>query len=120
MRADAEAYDLIVTMEECSLERTTPVGLIIWSRGDSESTIDLTYTTALLRDSLIETGIAEDMDNHSDHYPVRTILNLQTRRAEPIYTRNWKKTEVEALRKELNKRIASSETLSPIDSIYNN
>ena len=120
MRADADAYELIVTMKEFKLKRVTSVGLITWNRHNSESTIDLTCMTALLRDSTIETGTAEDMDNYSDHHSVKTILNLRTRAAEPSSTRNWRKMDVEALREELKKRIANSETLSPIDGTYNN
>lgn len=120
VRADAEAYEFIVVMESNALKRVTPTGLITWSRHESQSTIDLTYVTPLLRNSIIETGIAEDMDNHSDHHPIKTILNLQTRRPEPRATRNWKKTEVEVLIKELQANIDNSSALTPLDGEHNN
>ena len=56
----------------------------------------------------------------SHHIFINTMLNLRTRTAEPRSTRAWRKKDVEVLRKELQASIANSETLSPIDGVYNN
>lgn len=120
VRADAEAYELIVIMESLAMKRVTPRGLVTWSRDTSQSTIDLAFTTQLLRDSLIEIKIAEDMNNHSDHFPIKTLLNLRTKTAEKKPRRNFDKTDVKAMQKELETRIATNEALSPTSGIHDN
>ena len=83
INADADAYELTVIMEEHRLKRILPKGTITWRKGISESTIDLIFVPPLLRDSLIDTSlITDDVDHHSDHYPIRISFDLKPRAAE--------------------------------------
>ena len=120
VKANANAYEFIDTMKKCKLKRITSIELITWSRHTSENIIDLIYTTSLLKDSLIETSIDENMNNHSNHRSIKTILNLRTKAIESRSTRIWKKTNVDIFRKKLKARLSSSETFSSSDEIYNN
>jgi hypothetical protein len=120
VRADADAYELAVLTEEFKLKRTLPRGTITWRQGSRQSTIDLTFVTQLLRESFIECGVAENMDNHSDHYPIRTIFDLHTIASKPIEKRNWSKTNAELLHKILKEKITKELTLTPVNSIFDN
>ena len=71
VKANANAYELIDTMKKCKLKKITSIELITWNRHTSESTIDFIYTTSLLKNSLIETSIDENMNNHSNHRSIR-------------------------------------------------
>jgi hypothetical protein len=56
VRADAEAYELVVLTKEFSLKRTLPRGTITWRQGSRQSTIDLTFVTQLLRESALSSA----------------------------------------------------------------
>ena len=120
VRADANAYELIVTMKKYKLKRVTSVELITWSKHTSESTIDFTYATSLLRDSMIEIDIDESMNNHSNHRSIKTIFNLRTRATESRITKVWAKTDIDILREKLQTKITNNETLIFSNDTYNN
>lgn len=111
--ADADAYELIVMTEKYRLKRTLPVGTITWRRGISESTIDLAFVTPLLRESLVDAEIAANMDNHSDHYPIRTSFELRTVAAKEQLRRNWEKTDSALLQQTLKEAISYEKDLTP-------
>ena len=120
VRADANAYELIITMKEYKLKRITSIELITWNKHTSESTIDFTYATSLLRDNIIEIDIDESMNNHSNHRPIKTIFNLRTRATVPKITKIWTKANINILREKLQTRVTNSETLTLSSDTYNN
>jgi hypothetical protein len=120
VRADADAYELVVIAEEFRLKRTLPRGTITWRQGNRQSTIDLTFVTQLLRESFTECSIAEDMDNHSDHYPIQTTFNLHTIAAKQQEKRNWNKTDIDILQKTLKEEILKEPALTPVSGRFNN
>ena len=120
VRTDVDAYELIVTMKKCKLKKITSIELITWSKHKSENTIDFTYTTSLLKDSMIETNIDKKMNHHSNHRSIKTILNLRTRTIESRCTKVWKKTNVDVLREKLQVKISNSETLLSTNEVFNN
>lgn len=90
----------MVLAEEYGSKRT-----ITWRQGSRQSTIDLTFVTQFLRKIFVECGITEDMDNHSNHYPIRTVFDLHTVPARQREKRNWDKTDVDALQETLKVEI---------------
>ena len=120
VKANVDAYKFIVMMKKCKLKKITSINLITWNKHKSESTIDLTYTTSLFKDNLIETNIDKEMNNHSNHRSIKTILNLRTKATKSKCTKTWKKTNVDVLREKLQIKIASNETLSSMNEIFNN
>ena len=48
----------------------------------SESTIDLTYATEFITCITLKCIVQHDLDQHSDHYPIATILQLQVAKQE--------------------------------------
>ena len=76
--ADADAYELVVKMKAYRLKRTLSKSIITWRKNARESIIDLVFVTQLLRDSVIESVVAEDMNSHFNHLSIRTILGLRT------------------------------------------
>lgn len=101
VQADQEADELILLTEEFEMKQVLPRGTITWRRADSQSTIDLIFMTPLLRESLIQCHTSKSLDCHSDHEPIRTLINLSTIQASPRQSRNWKQTDVEKLREKL-------------------
>lgn len=118
VRADTDAYELVVMTEEFRRKRTLPKGTITWRQGSRQSTIDLPFVSQILRESLIECGVAENMDSHSDHYPKRTIFDLHTVAAKPIEKRNWDKTNAVALQKILNEGFTKELALTPANDVF--
>ena len=120
VRADAHAYDLITMAAEHRLKRTLPRGTITWSRGTSQSTIDLAFVTPLLRNSLIESSLAYEMDNNSDHYPIQTIFDLHTTPTQVVKRRNYEKLDLTVLLETLTSETAKDIALTPDNDIYDN
>lgn len=87
--ADQEASQLIEIINEWSLEILTEEGRPTWTRNDQSSVIDLTLSTPSLVNRLIQCQRADDIEHASDHFPIRTVLDVDT----PIRTqqkrRNW-------------------------------
>ena len=117
--ADADAYELIIITEKYRLKRTLSAGTITWRRGISESTIDLAFVTSLLRESVIDVEIAVNMDNHSDHYSIKTTFELRTIAVKQRIKRNWEKTDLALLQKILLEAISQDRNLTSIDQYDN-
>lgn len=68
-----------------------------WTRNDQSSVIDLTFISSSLSGRMILCGRADDIEHSSDHFPIRTTLDIET----PILTqqkrRNWKATDDRSL-----------------------
>ncbi|GES66033.1 hypothetical protein ATETN484_0014000100 [Aspergillus terreus] len=94
---EIEAEGLLGLMDRHRFELLTEAGTATWSRGSLQSTIDLTWVSASLRDRLVLWERADDLDSDSDHYPLRTRLDVATTPVEVVRRRNWKKADVEQL-----------------------
>jgi ribonuclease HI len=94
---EPESLELIEAADEASLELLTEPGTVTWQLGDRGSTIDLTFTSRSLLDRLILWERADDISDDSDHYPIRTILDIKTPVQEPVKRRNWKATDTKKL-----------------------
>jgi hypothetical protein len=90
---DDIAEDFIHDMDEADMELMTEPGIATWQREDQESTIDLTYVSRSLTERLIECTIADDLENSSDHLPIRTTIDITTVSAEQPKRRNFKLTD---------------------------
>ena len=76
--ADADAYELLVKMKTYRLKRILLKNIITWRKNASESIIDLVFVIQLLRDSVIESVVAKDMNSYFDYLSIRIILRLRT------------------------------------------
>lgn len=85
---DAEAERLLSLIDGHRLELLTEEGTLTWSRGHHHSTIDLTCVSGSLKDRLVLWERADDLDSDSNHYPVRTRLDIATTPAEVARRRN--------------------------------
>ena len=60
----------------------------MWNRGNSFSTIDLTFISSSLANTrFISTITREDLDYGSDHYPISTIISTNNN----IFTKKEKR-----------------------------
>src|SRR6266487_360763 len=89
----AYADKLINMVEEHDLTQLTPLGTITWLARGSESTIDLTYALEFIAHMTLKCIVQHDLDQHSDHYPIATTLQLQVAKQETTKRRAWKKLD---------------------------
>ncbi|KAJ5110838.1 zinc knuckle domain protein [Penicillium argentinense] len=92
-KIDDEAEQLLQITDDQELELITEEGKATWTRNDQSSVIDLTFISPSLSGRIIRCGRADDIEHSSDHFPIRTTLDIET----PILTqqrrRNWKATD---------------------------
>jgi hypothetical protein len=96
-KIDTEATELLEIVDRHEIELATEEGLITWERGQSKSTIDLTCLSASLFNRLILIERADTVQHDSDHWPIRTRIDIQTPINEPPKRRNWAATDVKSL-----------------------
>ncbi|KAI3184976.1 hypothetical protein DTO027I6_9891 [Penicillium roqueforti] len=92
-KADKEAEQLLRNTNEWGLELTTEKDKPTWSRNDQSSVIDLTFITSSLISRLIQCERADDIEHSSDHFPIRTVLDIKTPIAIQQNRRNWNATD---------------------------
>ena len=114
----ADAYKLVQCTEQANMRRATPQGLTTWERGDSKTTIDLTFISRRLYPALINCDRSDDLDTNSDHYPVRTEILTTALQKEDNKRRQWKKADWPSIRahiKKIAKECPNPETPQEID-----
>jgi len=89
----AEADELIEIIEEHSLQLLLPPGTITYRARAAESTLDLTFVSQGLESTQQMCQVASEMDNDSDHLPVRTVLDLNLTPKEVRQSRLWDKMD---------------------------
>jgi hypothetical protein len=77
-KIDTEATELLEIVDHHEIELATEEGLIMWERGQSKSTIDLTFLSTSLFNRLILIERADTVQHDSDHWPIRTQIDIQT------------------------------------------
>ena len=87
--------------EEHNLTQLTPPGAMTWSARGSESTIDLTYTTEFIASMVLKCIVRHDLDQHSDHYPIATTIQLQVAKQGAAKRRVWKRLDTSILTQSL-------------------
>lgn len=75
---DDDAEHLILLSQQMDMKQVPSCGTITWRRGNSKSTLALILMTPLLRNSLVECRLSLSADCHSNHKPIRTVINLST------------------------------------------
>src|SRR6266480_335715 len=114
----ADAYKLVQCTEQANMRRATPQGLTTWERGDSKTTIDLTFISRRLYPALINCDRSDDLDTNSDHYPIRTEILTTALQKEDNKRRQWKKADWPSIRahiKKIAKECPNPETPQEID-----
>lgn len=94
---DAEATHLITLIQDNDLDRCLPKGAITREEGGSSSCIYLVYATPEIISRIIECRVDRELDHHSDHLPISTILDLQTTAAIGKERWDWNKTDDKVL-----------------------
>ncbi|KAJ5820630.1 hypothetical protein N7474_006221 [Penicillium riverlandense] len=88
-----EAEDLLLIMHEQGLQLTTEERIETWSSRDQSLVIDLTFISSSLYSTLVRCERADDLEHASDHFPIRTELDIGTPLSEPPKRRNWNATD---------------------------
>lgn len=84
-------------MDQFDVELTIEEGVTTWECGESQSTIDLTFISTTLANRLVVCERADDVQHDSDHFPIRTLLDIDTPAREALKRRNWKATNTKVL-----------------------
>jgi exonuclease III len=95
-KEDKESDELIWIMELHNMELVLPQGTPTYTENCS-TTIDLVFTSASLKDRVLQCGIDETVSVFSDHEPIATELYLEIPQAAPDRRRNWKTMDEERL-----------------------
>lgn len=74
----AAADSLLHTAAAAGLQLALPPGMITWRARNLESTIDLMFVSAALTPRITACGVAEHLEQSSDHRPILTHLDLAT------------------------------------------
>lgn len=92
-KTDREAEQLLKITNEWNLEMTTEEGKHTWTRNEQSSVIDLTFVSSSLVGRLIRCERADDVEHSSDHFPIRTVVDIKTSAAVQQVPRNWNATD---------------------------
>jgi hypothetical protein len=84
------ADQLIDEVRLANLQLLTPTGITTWSRGVSESTLDLAFGSQRVVARLLSCGVRSDLDFGSDHMPIRIEMATTPQLAPVQRKRNWK------------------------------
>lgn len=102
---EAEAEELLEVVDEGGLELATEEGTVTWERGVQRSVIDLTFISSILMNRIVCWERADDVQHDSDHWPIRTCLDVATKANEPPKRRNWKATDYKIMLEFLEKHL---------------
>ena len=75
------------------MQLVTQQGLTTWERGESKTTVDLTFISQRLYPALVSCNRSDDLDTNSDHYPIRTEILTATLQRENNRRKQWKKAD---------------------------
>ncbi|KAJ5639865.1 uncharacterized protein N7484_007727 [Penicillium longicatenatum] len=103
--AEAEAEEFLLLADQFKLDMLTECGKPTWERGGMETVIDLTWVSEELTSRLINHGRADDIEHQSDHFPIRTTLDVTTPLFEQPQRRNWTATDDKILTEFVNKHV---------------
>ncbi|KAJ5144459.1 hypothetical protein N7526_001967 [Penicillium atrosanguineum] len=92
-KTDKEAEELLEITNEQNLELITEEGKATWSRNDQSSVIDITFISSSLTSRLVRCERADEIEHSSDHFPIRTILDIETPALIQQKRRNWNATD---------------------------
>lgn len=105
VQIETEAERILEIADEHDLILTTEEGIITWERKEQYSTIDLTFISNNLFNRMIYTERADNVQHDSDHWPIRTTIDIQTPPNNPPKRRNWKATDLKILRESLSQNL---------------
>lgn len=80
IHADPESEELIDLMTSFNLTSTLSPGTVTYEEGVARTTIDLCWSSVGLLDRLVTSQVNRELDHDSDHMPIKTTLNLRTKR----------------------------------------
>jgi len=110
------ADTLIKITEEKRLYLLTEPGTITWENSRSCQTLDLTFSSEPIRESIKHCRIREDLDTGSDHKPIQTTLQIERVKKGPQQVRpQWKKADWKAICTSLQGRLQAL-TLDPLET----
>ena len=90
------------------LSLATPRGIVTWRARGTSSTIDLAFLSQDLENRLLRCTPRTDLTQLSDHVPIELTLDIRPQQFVTERKRNWKKMDIETLRKELGDKVINT------------
>jgi len=112
-----EADELIEIIKEHSLQLLLPPGTITYRARAAETTLDLVFASLDLEGTHEMCQIASDMDNDSDHLPVRMVFNLNRTPRDIKQARLWDKMNETLLMRMLRSELPTPHSPNSMDEI---
>lgn len=95
-------------MNEYKIEYILPEGKVNWKSRGSQSTIDLTFLSKGLEDSVMKCHPAEELESSSDHLPILTELQINPPNERALELKpQWKKSDWNAINIKLKSKLES-------------
>ncbi|KAI9036090.1 uncharacterized protein KD926_002467 [Aspergillus affinis] len=94
---DSSSDQLLELTDTRCLDLWLEPGTTTWERNGSRITIDLVLGSQDLTPRLVACEVNERVHADSDHYPIRTLLDISTKTPEAQRRRNWKACSVKDL-----------------------
>jgi ribonuclease HI len=103
--SDAEAIHLITLIQDHSLFRCLPKGTTTREEGGLSSCIDLVYASPYIVSRIIQSRVDRELDHHSDHLPISTIIGLEIPDAPVRETWLWNKIDDKTFQRTLRETL---------------
>ncbi len=97
IETEQKTDEFIKLTNELGLELLTEPRTVIWQREDWNSTINLIFVSQALVDRLMACEIAKNITDDSDHYSIRTLMNISTAAKNSSKRWNWRLINVKKL-----------------------
>ncbi len=85
------------------MELTLPENSITWQARKSQSTIDLVFTSTIVRNLIQSCQTRQDLQHGSDHIPIVTEIEVDMQDIVPRKRRAWKTAKANEVIKEAKK-----------------
>ncbi|KAI9034942.1 uncharacterized protein KD926_005005 [Aspergillus affinis] len=96
-KRDSSSDQLLELIDTRFLDLWLEPGTTTWERNGNKTTIDLVFGSQDLTPRLVTCEVNERNHADSDHYPIRTLLDISTKTPEAQQRRNWKACSIKDL-----------------------
>ncbi|KAI0993834.1 hypothetical protein K3495_g14350, partial [Podosphaera aphanis] len=112
------AEDLLEILESKGMKLILPEGTITWKSRNSQSTLDLAFTSNSLEETIIRCHPSEELESSSDHLPLITELQVELSREAQLDPRpQWKKADWSSINQRLSAKLSPVTTnMRPLTS----
>ena len=110
MHEAAEALLDVTTRYD--MKQMVPNGTVTWQARGSQQTLDLTWVSSELANRVLICQVKEEMEQGSDHFPIKTRIIMSIPMAKPRERRVWKNANEEKIREWVASRMEANRAIT--------